>query len=463
MRHLPRSRIFRYGVAYTVLFFISMLLVLVFLYSFTFRISADKVEERLVLESQWLGEILGDGSEFDMVSRLNLHMADHPGNQGIYLLLNGQNQRLAGNLDLLPDAKIIPGEFTYFMHQDQPDSDEPPLHIVATAVELSRGCHLLVGHNYLAIDQIKKELVPAAAWALGISFVLGVLVAFFLARRLAMRLDKINRTSRAILEGSLDSRMQHTGSGDEFDHLSTNLNLMLDRIFALMASVRGVTDNIAHDLRSPLSRMRSRMEVALLADRPCEEYKDVLMETVEDTGRLLATFNSLLTIARVESGAARDGFSDIDMGAVVADTVEFYLPVVEENDQTLKWSIDEDLKMNGNPDLLAQALVNLLDNAVKYAPRGAELSVTANRNGDFIRLEVSDNGSGIPPYFREKALQRFSRLDASRSKPGQGLGLSLVQVVAEIHGGIVRLEDAQPGLRVVMELAPGSRSDTEHA
>ncbi len=461
MKHLPRSRIFRYGVAYTGLFFISMLLVLVFLYSFTFRVAANKIEDRLEFESRWLSEILGDCSELDMVSRLIFHMADHPGNLGIYLLLDGQGQRLAGNLDLTPNAQINPGEFTFFLHQDQPDSTEPPLHIFATEVALSNGCHLLVGQNYQAIDQIKSELVPVAAWALGISFVLGVLVAVFLARRLARRLEKINRTSRAIFEGNLDSRMHRSGSGDEFDNLSTNLNRMLDRIFALMASVRGVTDNIAHDLRSPLSRMRSRMEVALLADRPSEEYKEVLIETVEDTDRLLATFNSLLTIARVESGAARDGFSVIDLGQVVSDTVEFYLPVVEENGQTLQWSIEGDLKMNGNPDLLAQVLVNLLDNCVKYAPQGAALSVAARRKGDKILLKVSDSGPGIPPYFREKALQRFSRLDASRSKPGQGLGLSLVQVVAEIHGGNVLLEDAQPGLRVVVELVPGFKPDTQ--
>ncbi len=450
MRHLHRSRIFRYGVAYAGLFFVSMLLVLIFLYSFTFQISAGKVEDRLSLESQWLAEMLDQCEEQEMVRRLNFHMADHPGNLGIYLMLDGEGKRLAGNLDLLPKAQLTPGVYTSFHHQDEPDSNQPLLHILATTVKLSRGCTLLVGHNYQAIDQIKQELLPAVAWSLGISFLLGVMVAVFLARRLARRLDIINKTSRAILEGNLDSRMVRTGSGDEFDHLSTSLNRMLDRIFALMDSVRGVTDNIAHDLRSPLSRMRSRMEVTLLSDRPCEEYKEVLIETVEDTDRLLATFNSLLTIARVESGAARDGFLAMDLGEVVSNTAEFYSPVIEENEQTLHWFINGDLTMQGNPDLLAQALVNLLDNAVKYAPKGAAIKVSARRLGNVIRLVVSDNGPGIGPHFREKAMQRFSRLDASRSKPGQGLGLSMVQVVAEIHGGGVELEDAQPGLRVVI-------------
>lgn len=452
MKNLHRSRIFRYAVAYTSLFFISTLLVLTFLYAVTFQISDNKIEARVSHEAQWLGEILADCSEFEKVSRLNFHIADHPGNLGVYLLLDGDGKRLAGNLDLIPDVELVSGKFISFFHQDDPDTTAL-LHVRATLVDLDSGCTLLVGNNYQAIDQIKKEIRPAAAWALGISFALGVMVAVFLARRLARRLEIINRTSRTIFEGNLERRMIRTGSGDEFDHLSTNLNRMLDRIFNLMASVRGVTDNIAHDLRSPLSRMRSRMEVALLANRPCEEYREVLADTIEDTDRLLKTFNSLLTIARVESGAARADFTLVDLKQVVTDTVELYEPVVEENDQTLQMSCSGHLEMNGNADLLVQALANLLDNAIKYAPRGAAIEVLAEAaDGVIIMLSVADNGPGIPEHFREKALQRFTRLDASRTRPGQGLGLSLVQVVAQMHGGTVHLEDANPGLRVIMKI-----------
>ena len=456
MRHLLRSRIFRYAVAYAGLFFISTLLVLTFLFSYSFQISDNKVEERLSLEAQWLSDLLDDCTEFEMTSRLNNHLADHPGSLGIYLLLDGDGNRLAGNLDFTPDVDLVSGEFVSFIHQDDPIEQNQLLHVRATRVELPNDCILLLGHNYQEIDQIKREIRPAAFWTLGISFALGVMVAVFLARRLARRLEIINRTSRTILEGNLETRMKRTGSGDEFDHLSTNLNRMLDRVFNLMASVRGVTDNIAHDLRSPLSRMRSRMEVALLIDRPCLEYKDVLVETIEDTDRLLTTFNSLLTIARVESGAARDDFATMDLKQVVTDTVELYEPVAEENEQFLQMFCDSDLIMNGNADLLVQALANLLDNAIKYAPRGAKIEVDARSNGKALVLSVSDNGPGIPENFREKALQRFTRLDASRTRPGQGLGLSLVQVVTQMHGGNIQLEDAAPGLRVVMEMASGS-------
>ncbi len=455
MRHLPRSRIFRYGVAYAGMFFISTLLVLTFFYAVGFHLSDIKIEERISEEAQWLSEFLVNCSELERVTRLNFHIVDHPGSLGIYLLLDGDGKRLAGNLDFTPEAHLETGEFTLFFHQDDKNKQHALIHIFATQVELDHGNTLLVGHNYQAIDQIKRGLRPVVAWSLGISFALGVIVAYILARRLARRLEIINRTSRAILEGNLKTRMKHTGSGDEFDNLSTNLNRMLDRIFDLMDSVRGVTDNIAHDLRSPLSRMRNRMDVALLADRPCQEYKEVLVDTIEDTNRLLTTFNSLLTIARVESGAARDDFTSMDLQQVVIDTVELYEPVAEENEQSLQMSCSGDLKMIGNADLLVQALANLLDNAVKYAPRGAKIEVVAQAEAGKIQLIVSDDGPGIPEHFREKALQRFTRLDASRTRPGQGLGLSLVQVVAQMHGGNIRLEDAAPGLRVVMELASG--------
>ncbi len=454
MKNLHRSRIFRYAVAYTGLFFISTLLVLTFIYAVTFRSSNNKIEERLAQESQWLVELLSNCTEFEKVTRLNFHISDHPGSLGIYLLLDANGQRLSGNLDRLPDVVLSNGKFLDFYHQD--DEEDPELlHMLAIQVELDQGCTLMVGHNYAAIDQIKREIRPAVAWALGISFALGMLVAIFLARRLARRLEIINRTSRTIFEGNLERRMIRTGSGDEFDHLSSNLNRMLDRIFNLMASVRGVTDNIAHDLRSPLSRMRSRMEVALLADRPCEEYREVLVDTIEDTDRLLKTFNSLLTIARVESGAAKKDFTAIDLQQIIIDTVELYGPVAEERGQTLQMSCPEHLNMQGNADLLVQALANLLDNAIKYAPRGAVIVVSAQYGEDAISLDVADNGPGIPEHFREKALQRFTRLDASRTKPGQGLGLSLVQVVAQMHGGDVRLEDARPGLRVRVQLHRG--------
>ncbi len=455
MRHLLRSRIFRYGVAYAGLFFISTLLVLTFLYSYSFRISAQKIEERLAQEARWLSEMMCDCAELEMVNRLNYHIADHPGSLGVYYLMDPQGKRLAGNLDFLPELEFSPGQVVTFFHQDDRENQDSPLHISALMVDVAGGCRLLVGNNNQTIDQIKLELRPAVAWALGISFVLGVLVAYFLAYRLAARLETINRTSRNIFEGNLETRMERTGSGDEFDHLSNNLNRMLDRIFNLMESVRGVTDNIAHDLRSPLSRMRNRMEVALLADRPCQEYKTVLAETVEDTDRLLSTFNSLLTIARVESRAARDDFVALDLQRVVTDAVEIYAPVAEENGQDLTKKTKGDLTMVGNPDLLVQALANLLDNAIKYTPANGRISVTAHSRNGFLELIVSDNGPGIPSTFRDKALQRFTRLDKSRTRSGQGLGLSLVQVVAEMHGGGVRLEDAEPGLRVVVELARG--------
>jgi len=204
-------------------------------------------------------------------------------------------------------------------------------------------------------------------------------------------------------------------------------------------------------LRSPLSRMRSRMEVALITERTVDEYKEVLADTVDDTSSLLGTFNALLTIASIESGSVRNDFQEVDLARLGTDTAEIYHPVLEESGHWLKTDFSGDLKMNGNPNLIMQALSNLLDNAIKYTSQPCEISLTMGRSGKTLTVAVTDAGPGIPAAFREKALQRFTRLDESRSRPGQGLGLSLVQVVTEVHGGALRLEDAQPGLRVVLQ------------
>lgn len=459
MRNLFRSRIFRYGVAYTGLFFLSSILVVGVFYFALFQSVSEKLEDRLLEEAAWLKEALSAVDLSQTVERLNFYIADHTGNPGVYLLLNAQGGKVAGNIDLVPEVTIEQGQIKRFIHQDQstevmevfPEEAYPPLRLMATVVDLDQGYRLIVGHNFHDIDQIKAEVFPVVIKVLLFSLLMGLAVAVFLARRLNRRLEIINRSSLGILEGRLETRMKLTGSGDEFDHLSRNLNRMLDRIFYLMGSIKGVTDNIAHDLRSPLSRMRSRMEVALIADRSVDEYKDILADTVEDTSSLLTTFNALLTIASIESGAGRDDFQPLDLAKLGADTAEMYHPVLEETGHWLKTDFSGDLKMTGNPNLIIQALSNLLDNAIKYTDTPCEIVLTIRRHGTSLIVEVADAGPGIPAAFREKALQRFTRLDESRTRPGQGLGLSLVQVVAEVHGGTVRLEDAQPGLLVLLE------------
>jgi signal transduction histidine kinase len=263
--------------------------------------------------------------------------------------------------------------------------------------------------------------------------------------------------------GNLSSRIPLNGSGDELDRLSVSLNAMLARIEELMGSLREVSDNIAHDLKTPLTRLRNRAEQALRSTEGAEAYRDGLTKTIEEADDLIKTFNSLLLIARLEAGAVAESMSAIDPAAIIGDIAELYEPVAEEAGLKLEVFAEPGLRVVVNRELLSQAAANLVDNAIKYsadAARGAAASGTGRvgiaialrRVGDSAEIAVADHGPGIAPEDRERALRRFVRLEKSRSQPGSGLGLSLVAAVARLHGGAVRLEDNAPGLKVVLTL-----------
>jgi signal transduction histidine kinase len=281
-----------------------------------------------------------------------------------------------------------------------------------------------------------------------------------MGRHVLRRIDAINRTSRGILGGDLKRRVPIGGSGDEFDQLAHNLNAMLDRIAGLMSGMREVANGIAHDLRSPISRLRARLEVTLLGKADPEVYRHALQETIAETDTILETFNALLAISLAESRALRDGFAEIDLASLATDAVELYQPLAEEKGQRVSLEIEAGLVTLGNHSLLSQAVANLLDNAVKYTPAGGTVSIIVQPGIAGPEIAVADDGPGIPSDFRQKALRRFTRLEASRQAPGSGLGLSLVAAVAELHDATLHLEDNGPGLRAVLRFAPrlGSHS-----
>jgi signal transduction histidine kinase len=264
------------------------------------------------------------------------------------------------------------------------------------------------------------------------------------------RVETVNRTSKQIIHGDLSRRVPLDGSGDEFDQLAANLNDMLDRIERLIAGMRDVTDNIAHDLRSPLSRLRARLEVTLLERRDAAHYEDVLRDTVGEADRLLGTFNALLKIAEAEAGS-REMKERVDLAEIARSVAELYEPVAEEKGLSLTVTAPSPVAVLGDRHLLSQAISNLLDNAVKYTAAGG-VALTLWQSGDKGRIEVADSGPGIPADRRETVFDRFVRLESSRSTPGNGLGLSLVRAVARMHGGEVWLEDNNPGLKAVLSL-----------
>jgi signal transduction histidine kinase len=286
--------------------------------------------------------------------------------------------------------------------------------------------------------------------------VMGVAGALFIARRVLKRIDAMTATNERIMAGDLTGRLAVTGSGDEFDRLANSLNAMLERIEALMGGMKQVSDNIAHDLKTPLTRLRNRAEEALRGAKTEADYRAAIESTIEESDGLIRTFNALLMIARAEAGEAREGMSDFDASEVAHSVAELYEPLAEEKGVHLSVEAPEPVKIRGNRELIGQALANLVDNAIKYggaAPGGkGAIRISAKRQGGRVLISVADRGLGIRPDDRSRAVERFVRLEASRSKPGAGLGLSLVSAVAHLHGGELQLEDDAPGLRATLSL-----------
>jgi signal transduction histidine kinase len=246
--------------------------------------------------------------------------------------------------------------------------------------------------------------------------------------------------------------MPVVGTDDEFDRLSRNLNDMLNQIDRLMTGMREVSDNVAHDLRSPLTRLKSRLELTLFGHGNPEQYRQAIEQAVQETDKILSTFNALLSIAQAEGGAARGEMEAIDMATLCADVAELYEPLAEAKQLALTANLADSAPIKGNRHLLFQAVTNLVDNAIKYSAPGGAVSLSVAIAGDDVEIVVADRGPGIPEADRERVLQRFVRLEQSRTTPGNGLGLSLVTAVITLHDGALVLGDNQPGLMATLRL-----------
>ncbi len=372
----------------------------------------------------------------------------------LYLLTNSAGEPLAGNLAQLPSGVLDHAGFVDTTYESA-DESAPRRRALARIFVLPGGFRLLVGHDLADRARIGGVMVHAMAISLIIFVALAALGALFVARRVLRRIDAMNVSARAIMAGDLTLRLPVSGSGDELDRLAAGLNEMLGRIGDLMAGMREVSDNIAHDLRTPLTRLRNHAEEALRSASDAAAYRAALERTIEESEGLIKVFNALLLIARAEAGADRAGLDAFDVGETVASVAELYEPLAEEHGAALNVEAARGLVIKGNRELIGQAIANLIDNAVKYGVAEAgkpEIDVSARRDGDMITIEVSDRGPGIPETARNRALQRFVRLESARSAPGSGLGLSLAAAVMHMHGGAMQLEDNGPGLKVAVSL-----------
>jgi signal transduction histidine kinase len=423
----------------------------------TRRLITEQITATVNGEVNGLSEQYGQGGLRRLVTVVDVR-SRRPGSS-LYLVTTPSGEGLAGNVGSLePGVLDRPGwlETSYHRLESPEGADHRAL---VRVVQLPGGFRLLVGRDLEERERLFGIVVNAGQWSLALVIVLGLIGGFFVSRRVLSRIDAMTGTAQTIMAGDLSGRLPVAGTGDELDRLADNVNAMLERIEALMRGLKEVSDNIAHDLKTPLTRLRNRCEQALRSAAGEASYRAALESTIAESDELIRTFDALLMIARAESGQARDNMAEFDASEIARDVGELYEPVADEKGIALKVEAPAAAPVHGNRELVSQALANLIDNAIKYAgPNGkingmpAEIVVKAGNDGDRITLSVADRGPGLPDADRGRVVERFVRLEQSRSEPGSGLGLSLASAVARLHGGELKLEDNHPGLRTTIAL-----------
>jgi signal transduction histidine kinase len=448
-----KTSTFRLAAIYLLVFALSVGAILAYVFWNTAGLLERQTDATIRAEVQALADqyrILGLQGIVDTIQRRSNERGG-----GVYLLADAAGKRVAGNLEAVPQQVIDETGWIDFPLDIMVGTTKQRRSARAFHADLNEDYELIVGRDVQELrlfgDIIKRTLF----WALGFAVVLGLGGGLLTSRNFLRRVDAITDTSRTIMGGNLAERMPVTGNGDELDKLSSSLNEMLEQIERLMVGMKEVTSNVAHDLKTPLTRLRARVESALRSNNK-SEYRAALDKTIEESDRLLQTFNALLSIARAEARQSRETLQPIDAHDIVADVAELYEPIAEEEGGTLTVSVAPGLHVLADRQLLSQALSNLVDNALKYGVTEAntkpDISVDGRLEGNSVVITVSDHGAGIPAEDRARVLDRFVRLDASRSKPGNGLGLSLVAGVMTLHGAALVLEDNEPGLRAKLVL-----------
>jgi signal transduction histidine kinase len=455
---LLRGRIFRsaslkLAAVYGVLFALSSYALVFFLWWAATDLLNQQVEAAILGDGQVFAGAWEDGGIPPLIMAMNARLAEDIEDSAIYSLNGAQLQRLNGNLDHWP-ANVVRAEQFYEVPLVR---DGVKAVAMVYAYNLQGGMHLLVGRDLKGRAQF-RHLLPGTLLYATIVVMALALVGSLVMRGLFRRMvSDVSSTAAAIARGELDRRVPHSGRGDEFDAMADAINNMLDRIGRLMDGVRQVSNAIAHDLRTPITRARARLEDAASHAGTEAELRAAVERAVADLDAVTSVFQALLRIAEIEAGSRRSAFAELDLGLLLADLTELYGALAEDHGLTLTLRVPDTLPAYGDRDLIQQAVANLLDNAIKFSPRDGRITLSADKVDGQVRISVTDQGPGIPEPDRVRAAERFFRGEQARSTPGSGLGLALVQAVATLHEGTLLLEDAGPGLcatLVVRSLPP---------
>jgi signal transduction histidine kinase len=450
MLRLLHTSIFRIALVYLLLLGATLAVLLGIIYWSTAGLLERQTDETVQAEIRGLAEQYRDEGLVRLMEVIRERSGPRGSRENVYLLAGPNFQSLAGNLTHWPSDIVAEDGWAEVKLTRRDDPSGAPHIIRGRTFDLAGGYHLFVGRDTVERGDFRDIVAGALAWALLPALLLGLGGGALIGRYSLARVDAVREASEDIVRGDLSRRVPLTGSGDEFDRLAITINAMLARIETLMGGMRLVTDSLAHDLRSPLTRARSAIDMALRRDQGAEQYREALEQTAAELETILRTFEALISIAQAEAGVDSLKLSDLDLSALTGDLLEVYQPIAEDAGIELNGEISEKIPVAGHRQLLAQALANLLDNAVKYSPPGGRIDLTLRSDDGVVQLTVADSGPGIPAEDRERVLQRFVRLDDSRGTPGSGLGLSLVAAVAKLHGVDLALEDNVPGLKVIL-------------
>jgi signal transduction histidine kinase len=456
-----KSSAFRITLVYVLLFGLSVSIILGFVYWSTIVYKTNQTDVDINAEIQELTNVYNRKGYPGLVTLMSERVQPRPGDPTLYLLADYQFQPLVSNMSGWPrmsvDGKAGWLDFKLSRIREGGDTE---FSVRARAVLLDNRYNLLVGQSMKDLTTLKALVGRALMWGLMLTVALGIIGGLMMRRTLSSRLGSINQTSRKIMQGDLRRRIATSGTGDEFDELAGNLNGMLDQIEHGVEGVRRVSDNIAHDLKTPLARLKNRVEELKIrvAGRPEEEL--AVDQIIHEADGLLATFNALLRIARIEYSEQRKGFKSVDLNSILYDLLELYEPLIEEKGQRLNIDICQTMEISADRDMLFQAFANLLDNAIKYTPDQGVITIRSVKEGVNWYVEIADNGPGIPEEAHEKVVLRFYRLDQSRTTPGSGLGLALVFAVLKLHKLDLSFSDNQPGLCVRVSASIVERGDS---
>ena len=445
---LWRSAGVRLAVVYAVLFALSALALVLFLWWATAGLLDRQVEAAMRADAQGLAEQWSNGGRVALRTTIEDRLAENVDDDAIYLLADPAMHLLAGNLATWP-AAVTSTDVVYELMVSRAGITSMAR---VQRFDLPDGTHLLVGRDVETRAPLRSLLTSALLWSLALLVVFGFVGGLVMQRLFRRMIASITATAGAIAQGDLSQRVRATGRGDEFDGLAETINDMLDRIVRLMDGVRAVSNSIAHDLRTPIARARARLEDAASRAGGADELRAAVGRAVTDLDGVAAIFDALLRIAEIEAGTRRAAFADLDLAPLLTDLAELYTAAAEERGLTLVLNVPGPLLVHGDRDLIGQALVNLLDNALKFSPSGGTVVLEGVSQPTDLMLVVQDSGPGIPLADRTRATERFFRGEQARQTPGSGLGLALVDAVAHLHGGTLVLEDAGPGLRTVLTL-----------